>query len=354
MGLPLFNARLANDMYQPLLDKIKAKVTHWTNHCLRYAGKATLINSVIFGLNNFWGASVLLRKGVVKKITKLCKDFVWGIEEGSRRHVFMGWKSLSKPRQAGGIGIKEVLSWNGAQMVHWLWKLVNRPESIWAKWVHHYILKGTDFCLASTSVSHSWYWNNVVKVKDFLVTREGSQSLATKWILDCTKHGKFKAGMMYELIRDSYDLVHWAPLVFDKAVVPKHSFMGMMALQNSLPTIDNLTLRGLPLVNRCLLCCSQGEDLEHLFFSCPFSSLVWHKISSWLQVPYSADLAQVVNWFQAFLKGKDHISCGKRAGFLATLYYIWNERNARVFKGTMSSSEAICIKIKFVTRCRMY
>ncbi|XP_074290752.1 uncharacterized protein LOC141617454 [Silene latifolia] len=157
----------------------------------------------------------------------------------------MGWKSLSKPKQASGIGIKEVLSWNGAQMDHWIWKLYNRPENIWAKRVHHYVLKGTDFWLASTSV--------------------------------CTKHGKFKAGLMYDLIRDSYDLVHWAPLVFDKVVAPKHSFMGMMALPNRLPTIDNLVQRGLHLLNRCVLCCNQGEDLEHLFFSCPtflFSGLV--------------------------------------------------------------------------------
>ncbi|XP_074288106.1 uncharacterized protein LOC141613269 [Silene latifolia] len=239
-------------------------------------------------------------------------------------------------------------------MVHWLWKLDHRPESIWAKWVHHYILKGADFWNASTSVSLSWYWNNVVKVKDLLVTKAGSQGNAAKWIQDCTKHGKFKVGLMYDLLRDNYDQVRWAPLVFDKAVTPKHSFMGMMAFQNSLPTIDNLNLRGLHLVNRCVLCCSQDENLEHLFFRCSFSSLVWRNISSWAQVPFTDDLSQVVNWFHASLRGNDPRSRCKRAGFLATLYYLWNERNDRIFKGIVSSSESICIKIKFVTRCRMY
>ncbi|XP_074299343.1 uncharacterized protein LOC141630419 [Silene latifolia] len=89
LGLPLFNTRITQDMYQPLLDKIKSRIMHWANHSLSYAGKALLVNFVIFGVNNFWGESVLLPKGIAKRITKLCKNFLWGIADGSRRHVFL-------------------------------------------------------------------------------------------------------------------------------------------------------------------------------------------------------------------------------------------------------------------------
>ncbi|XP_074293038.1 uncharacterized protein LOC141619933 [Silene latifolia] len=60
------------------------------------------------------GASVLLPKGIVKRINKLCKDFMWGIKDGDRRLVFKSWSSLCKPRHEGGVDIKEILSWNKA------------------------------------------------------------------------------------------------------------------------------------------------------------------------------------------------------------------------------------------------
>ncbi|XP_074297151.1 uncharacterized protein LOC141627837 [Silene latifolia] len=169
LGLPLFTARITKDMYQPLLDKIKDKIMHWANRTLSYAGKTLLINSVIFGLNNFWGASVLLHKGIAKKITKLCKDFIWGIDEGHRRHIFMKWQLLCAPKIEGAIGIKEVLSWNCAQMTKWVWKLLFKPQCLWSRWVQTYVLKGRDFWSPTASISQSRYWNNVVRMKDKLL-----------------------------------------------------------------------------------------------------------------------------------------------------------------------------------------
>ncbi|XP_074266711.1 uncharacterized protein LOC141589992 [Silene latifolia] len=48
LDLPLVNARITKDMYQPLLDKIKEKIIHWANRTLSYAGKTLLVNSFIF------------------------------------------------------------------------------------------------------------------------------------------------------------------------------------------------------------------------------------------------------------------------------------------------------------------
>ena len=36
-------------------------------------------------------------------------------------------------------------------------------------------------------------------------------------------------------------------------------------------TLDNLMLRGCPLVNRCCMCCCDGESVDHLQLHCPVS-----------------------------------------------------------------------------------
>ncbi|XP_074298062.1 uncharacterized protein LOC141628873 [Silene latifolia] len=54
LGLPLNTARNTVDIYGVLINKIQAFVQHWSSTSLSYAGKIQLLNSVIFGLENFW------------------------------------------------------------------------------------------------------------------------------------------------------------------------------------------------------------------------------------------------------------------------------------------------------------
>ncbi|XP_074283502.1 uncharacterized protein LOC141608050 [Silene latifolia] len=76
LGIPLFGAMLTQSVFIPMMDKIRTKISHWANKCLSYADKIALINSVIFGIQNFCGASILLPKGIAMKFHKLCKDFL--------------------------------------------------------------------------------------------------------------------------------------------------------------------------------------------------------------------------------------------------------------------------------------
>ncbi|XP_074305219.1 uncharacterized protein LOC141640267 [Silene latifolia] len=75
LGLPLNTGRNTIDMYGVLLTKIQHAIQHWSTNFLSYAGKVQLLNSVVFGLENFWCASGLLPKSIIKMINKMCKNF---------------------------------------------------------------------------------------------------------------------------------------------------------------------------------------------------------------------------------------------------------------------------------------
>ncbi|XP_074291961.1 uncharacterized protein LOC141618783 [Silene latifolia] len=276
LGLPLFNARITQDMYQPLLDKLKASIQHWANKNLSYAGKTLLVNSVIFGLNNFWGASILFPKVVIKKINKICNDFLWGISDGTRR------------------------------------------------WVQTYVLKGQSIWLARQTISNSWYWNNVVKMKDLLLNIAGSSTLAMQLLERCTHHARFDTNAACDLVRSRRE--------------PALAFY--CSLQ-SLPTVAKLITRGLFLANRCVLCECSMEDTHHVFFNCPYSRQVWAAVATWVHLPLSFSLDTIVQVFLSeFRNGK------KKACLMASFHFIWKERNSRIFKGTKSSSDSLCIVIK--------
>ncbi|CAN0904416.1 hypothetical protein LINGRAHAP2_LOCUS23081, partial [Linum grandiflorum] len=62
-------------------------------------------------------------------------------------------------------------------------------------------------------------------------------------------------------------------------------------------TVDNLQRRGIPLVNRCVLCGCAAESVNHIFIKCKFSSKVWNKVSSVLSFrgPFLPDVVGFIS-----------------------------------------------------------
>ncbi|XP_074265539.1 uncharacterized protein LOC141587978 [Silene latifolia] len=348
LGIPLFGARLTQRMFIPLLDKIRSKITHWANNFLSYAGKISLINSVIFGIQNFWGASILLLKGIAKKIHKMCKDFFWGVAAGERRMVFKGWDSLCRPRKEGGVDIKEILSWNKAQMMGWIRKLESDSPNVWAKWVKAYILKGANFWSFQLTAAHSWFWGNIIECRDCLLMHTDGLPQAQLLLAQ----PNFKA-LIYDCLRNKGPVLSTHRILDETLNFPKHVIIGLLAIQNKLPTVDNLCTRGLVLVNRCVLCESHSETADHLFFYCSFSATVWATAAQWLKITPSLRLHQILRWYKLYNRGKGWIKRLRRCLLLCVIYLLWNERNRRLFQGIHSTPFAVVKRAQFLVLTRL-
>jgi len=60
--------------------KILAKVHLWATRNISFAGRAQLINTVIFGMIDYWASIFMLPSEVLDSITKICRIYLW---EGS-------------------------------------------------------------------------------------------------------------------------------------------------------------------------------------------------------------------------------------------------------------------------------
>lgn len=79
-----------------------------------------------------------------------------------------------------------------------------------------------------------------------------------------------------------------------------------LTLENKILTQDNYQKRGSVIVNCCILCGAALESMDHLLVGCPFTGLVWWKISSslkldtiWGNGSFSSSLR---NWFHNYEK----------------------------------------------------
>ncbi|XP_074278142.1 uncharacterized protein LOC141601741 [Silene latifolia] len=192
-------------------------------------------------------------------------------------------------------------------------------------------------------------------IKDLLIHLVGTPSRAEELLKDCTQADKLRMGMLYECIRSRASAVGWYRTVHNHAVLPKHAIIGSMTCQNKLSIVDNLKHRGFSLANRCVLCEGAGEDVQQLFFCCPYSSEVWKVVCSRLcKLDIHSSLPQVLLWIRDRNRGKARVKVLRRVAFMSTLYMLWKERNARIFKGVRTATPILISRICYIVSTWMY
>ncbi|XP_074296890.1 uncharacterized protein LOC141627550 [Silene latifolia] len=127
-----------------------------------------------------------------------------------------------------------------------------------------------------------------------------------------------------------------------------------MAAQQKLATVDNLVRRGSYLVNRCVLCLQASETHRHLFFQCEFSGELWRSVLGWMGIQgRTAKYWQELSWCSSRYAKKHWKSGWFRCCLAATIYFIWQERNARIFGGKTSTIHTLATQLRFAVGTRL-
>ena len=112
--------------------------------------------------------------------------------------------------------------------------------------------------------------------------------------------------------------------------------------------MDNLKRRGKILVNACPMCLEDEETIDHLLLRCNSATKIWNNIISWFGCSWVFP-KNIQDLFMAW-KSPQRSHQGKEMwnlSFLAVIWHIWRERNARCFEGAATNGEPIGGKIKF-------
>ncbi|KAF3492859.1 hypothetical protein DY000_02054339 [Brassica cretica] len=173
---------------------------------------------------------------------------------------------------------------------------------------------------------------------------------------------QYSTGAIYTYIQGPKPSVPWSAVVWCPMGIPRHSFLMWLVVLDRCPTKDRLLRWGLPGVNPiCLLCNSQPESRDHLFFQCCYSETVWRTITlrqywPWVQAleagasdPRKIFIISALNrtgpalrcqfqspvgWEQNLnhmiqLRGNKYLRRLTLMAIQATVYWLWNEHNKR-------------------------
>ncbi|XP_071714224.1 uncharacterized protein [Rutidosis leptorrhynchoides] len=81
-----------------------------------------------------------------------------------------------------------------------------------------------------------------------------------------------------------------------------------------------------PMCNTC------ADSHDHLFFECPFATDVWSRCRNLLNVPLGTHWKDVVRVISPIASRNCVNLVVTKVMFAATIYFIWQERNNKIFK----------------------
>ncbi|GJU89583.1 RNA-directed DNA polymerase, eukaryota, reverse transcriptase zinc-binding domain protein [Tanacetum coccineum] len=163
LGVPLITKKICATDCKPLTDKVKSRVMDQRNKALSYSGRLQLIASVLSTMQIYWASVFLLPKNVIYEINKLLKGFLWCQGELTRGKAKVSWHSVCKPKEQGGLGIKDLQLWNEVLLVKQLWNVISNKNTLWVKWVNSESLKGKSIWEVNAQSNSSVGWKEMLK-----------------------------------------------------------------------------------------------------------------------------------------------------------------------------------------------
>ncbi|XP_074277891.1 uncharacterized protein LOC141601502 [Silene latifolia] len=341
--MPIQTTRLKKQDCECLVDKICGRIHGYGARKFSYAGRLVIVQSVLNFLHSYWASMFIIPKGIINRIEAVCRNFLWDNSADYRRTPLVGWDTIFRPKDEGGLGLKDQESWNKVmvgRLVDWI---AMQRDSIWVYWVQNNYLKGQEWMEYKPSTNSSWVWRRICRVKDEM--RPGY--VQGQWTV---QPGGFTPAGRYTWFRGTRPRVQWVKVVWNGWALPKHQFLGWLIAHEALNTTARLYRFGVDIEDKCYLCGLASETIEHLYCDCLYSKRVVEELIN--KTSWAFPLRDVMNW------------CMRRPGtmlqrgvqvamMLSLMYHVWKQRNKGRYENVLLRPERVAGNIMEEMRFRV-
>nr|KYP47469.1 Putative ribonuclease H protein At1g65750 family [Cajanus cajan] len=263
--------------------------------------------------------SLWLPQEVCNKINQASRTMLWAKVGSSRCWSLVGWNIVTRPKELGGLGIRESRQVNVSLIGKLIWDLIHSPHKPWVKFLQAKYLHRESVLHAKKSNSSLWYedwlglglicrevpyvhisdtdilvaqcWQQGVWNFDSLYTRLPmelanriqqvqipSSSIGANifsWVGDSSECYTTASSFRFLLPSDHRFTDPIWKRVWKLHILEKVKFLLWQGLHSSLPTNHFRYIRHLDSMEGCPRCSCPQETILHAIRDCPHSKEVW-------------------------------------------------------------------------------
>lgn len=133
LGLPTPEGRMKKGRFQPYKDRLGKRVNNWAEKYSSMGAKEALIKSVAQAIPNHVMGVFKLPAGFHDDYTRIIRNFWWGEDEKKRKVHWEAWDVLTRPKNFGGVGFRDLKLLNQAMLARQCWRIITNPNSLCAR-----------------------------------------------------------------------------------------------------------------------------------------------------------------------------------------------------------------------------
>ena len=163
LGLPPYIGKAKSSAFQYIKEKVWKRIQGWKEKLLSKAGKEILIKAVAQAILVYAMACFNLTKSLCDDLSSLICRFWWSHMDKVNKIHWTSWEKLSKPKRVGGLGFRDLHSFNMAMLARQGWRLLQNPSSICARALEAKYHPGRSIIEAPPQNGMSYAWRNILK-----------------------------------------------------------------------------------------------------------------------------------------------------------------------------------------------
>jgi len=176
LGLPTHVGRSKKRAFIAIKERIGRRLAGWMNRLVSWAGREVLIKAVAQAIPTYAMSVFKFPKDLCSSIQAMLNRFWWSHDPNKRKIHWVGSEKLCDPKATGGLGFRDMVSFNDAMLAKQVWRLLQDGTSLVSRVLQARYYPSTDILSAQLGRNPSYTWRSLHGARELIV--QGS-----RWIV---------------------------------------------------------------------------------------------------------------------------------------------------------------------------